>query len=470
MPEVELGDGLLPHLDAHNLGQRGAGLEDRLERVLVHRLDELLVGQLRDAGVPRAADVVEYHELTLRLALIVLEQVGRVDGAERADALRPRVKLPKPGETASGKRGCSVQTEGILGVGDGHGRDGRIVELSERGGGVGRHVLHGIGGDVSRRCHHHGGCGDCLFAVGGVVGDGERTVVPLGDLRHLPLELDLLRAERLGEALGERLQPPAEGSHRLALHLWQSRISRPSGFLGVVCLLLRLEGAEDEGAAEGLQALDPAGGRDGRERRGVARVDAGAEGLDEPLESLRAEVSRDEFLDGFLLARGRGPDADRAEARADLARPGEEGAEDRGGNVLGERPELLVPEDVAVRVGIGEEDVVPHARVARHGEDRVAGLVRVGTLLPDVPVLVLRGDVTSHAVPGLGDQHSNAGRGPAERERGGQAGHARAYYHGVVIGVGRDADDQPARGGTGGAPSWRGALDVEAATGCGGDR
>ena len=84
------------------------------------------------------------------------------------------------------------------------------------------------------------------------------------------------------------------------------------------------------------------------------------------------------FLHGFLLARGRGPDADRAEARADLARPGEEGAEDRGGNVLGERPELLVPEDVAVRVGIGEEDVVPHARVARHGEDRVAGLVRLG--------------------------------------------------------------------------------------------
>ena len=65
------------------------------------------------------------------------------------------------------------------------------------------------------------------------------------------------------------------------------------------------------------------------------------------------------------------------------------------------------------------------------------------------------------AVAGLRDEHSRRASAP-ERERGGQAGDARADDDDVVDGVGGDADDQPARGGPGGGRP-RGALDVDAA-------
>ena len=68
MSDVELRDSLLPHAHAHNLGRRGTRLEDRLERVLVHSLDELLVGHVCHRGRPRAADVVQIGKLAVGAA------------------------------------------------------------------------------------------------------------------------------------------------------------------------------------------------------------------------------------------------------------------------------------------------------------------------------------------------------------------------------------------------------------------
>ena len=54
-------------------------------------------------------------------------------------------------------------------------------------------------------------------------------------------------------------------------------------------------------------------------------IHAAAEGLDEALERLGAEVAADELLDGLLLALLlERPDADGAQPRADLPRPRQE--------------------------------------------------------------------------------------------------------------------------------------------------
>ena len=75
MAEVELRDGLFPNLDADNLGKRAyRALRCVFKASSWTCFDELLLAQVFDRDVARAADVVQNHELVVRLTLVVLEQ------------------------------------------------------------------------------------------------------------------------------------------------------------------------------------------------------------------------------------------------------------------------------------------------------------------------------------------------------------------------------------------------------------
>ena len=81
MPDVELRDGFFPHPNADFFRQRRVRFQDCFQSVLMNGSDELVIGQVFNSLITRAADVVENHKLAVRLAVVILEKRGGINRA-----------------------------------------------------------------------------------------------------------------------------------------------------------------------------------------------------------------------------------------------------------------------------------------------------------------------------------------------------------------------------------------------------
>ena len=236
------------------------------------------------------------------------------------------------------------------------------------------------------------------------------------------------RADELAHPAAERL----EGARRPAVAAPRPGGAGAGGALG--------EGAADQAAVLPLQRDELGeGGRDA-ERVDVARVDAPEQRRREPLERLAPEPPADEAPDG-LVARVVPPRQDEIEPHARLARPREERAPGEGEDARGDRQDEALRErvqdavaldvDLAVpRVGLDEP--VAEAEVAAElGGLGAGGDERVGPALDDEAVAPLGDDVAAEVGARL-EERDGEGRagavaaGAEEAVGGGEAGDASA--------------------------------------------
>mmetsp|Transcript_20852 Transcript_20852/g.52629 ORF Transcript_20852/g.52629 Transcript_20852/m.52629 type:complete len:262 (-) Transcript_20852:492-1277(-) len=209
---VELRDSAGPDPDTHD-GRLGSIVLERhslLAQVLVHLRNNLFLALVHNAAVGRPPNVVE--EQLLALGAAAGEQGRAVDGAQRSDALRPRVQLPKARDLSAGVK--ALRPERRERVREGDGSDRGVVERAQGSGRISRCVLQ-------QRCRHVGWArqghrarfdGDVSIR-GGVIQDVQ--IAGLGNLGQLPVTPDLVRDVRL-DRLGQHLQALTERANGLA--------------------------------------------------------------------------------------------------------------------------------------------------------------------------------------------------------------------------------------------------------------
>mmetsp|Transcript_2946 Transcript_2946/g.8791 ORF Transcript_2946/g.8791 Transcript_2946/m.8791 type:complete len:315 (+) Transcript_2946:762-1706(+) len=205
----------------------------------------------------------------------------------------------------------------------------------------------------------------------------------------------------------ELLQAPAKGADGLSLDLRQAWVSLRCCLLVFRCFLEQLDRTGNQRPAILLQHLDAASRRLCGQAAGVSGVDAADEGIDETFKSLFPQVPCHKFLHGLFPVGRRILDADGPEPRPDLPRPRQEIAQDGVHRGRRQCAQTALPPDKAIGARVCQEDVVLQAHIARRGQDGIAWLERIRTLLPESAIALHRRDVATDTVSGL--RHHDAG-------------------------------------------------------------